>query len=73
MVLEDSPKIARIEQTIRVLSSASQKVHEYDYALAQVMIGVANQMLADLHSELEQHLTAQRKLQMALENTTSES
>lgn len=73
MMLEGSSKSALIEQTISLLSRAGQKVHEHDYVLAQVIIGVATQILTDIHSDLEQQLTVQRKLRMALKDAKSES
>lgn len=68
-----SSRVALVEQTIHLLTRARHELSQHDYAIAQVMVGVASQMLTDLQGDLEQHLTLQRTLRQVLNSARSEA
>lgn len=63
---DDLSKISYVEIAINVLSGALQKLHEHEYASAQVMVSVARQVLEDLQLDFDQHSQIEEKLQKLL-------
>lgn len=67
-IRNDSSKTIEVQQTIHILNQAVNKLQENDYVSAQVMIGVAKQLLNEVQTDLEQYLTIQKILKDALKS-----
>ncbi|MBE9230025.1 hypothetical protein IQ264_31995 [Phormidium sp. LEGE 05292] len=67
-IRNDSSKTFEVQQTIHILNQAVNKLQENDYVSAQVMIGVAKQLLNEVQTDLEQYLTIQKMLKDALKS-----
>lgn len=66
MFSDDSSKTARVEVATNVLNQALCKLHEHDYASAQVMVAVARQMLEDLQLDFDRHFQTEARLKQLL-------
>jgi hypothetical protein len=56
-----------VQDAARILSQAVNKLEHHDYAVADVMIGVAVQMLSDVHSDIERQLHFERMIKRTIE------
>ncbi|HEY9300175.1 MAG TPA: hypothetical protein VIQ31_28185 [Phormidium sp.] len=64
----DSSKALVVQQTISILNQAVNKLQENDYVSAQVMVGVAKQLLNEVQTDLEDYLTIQKMLKNAFKS-----
>jgi hypothetical protein len=64
----DSSKAFVVQQTIHILNQVVDKLQENDYVSAQVMVGVAKQLLDEVQTDLEHYLTIQRMLKDAFKS-----
>ncbi|PSB21976.1 hypothetical protein C7B65_00745 [Phormidesmis priestleyi ULC007] len=69
MFSDDLSKVSRVEVATHVLSEALQKLHEHDYASAQVMVAIARQALEDLQLDLDRHFQIEGMLQKLLKQS----
>lgn len=63
---EVSSQVLLLDRTINTLGKVREKLDTNDFAIAQIMTGVAAQMLMDLLIDLEEYLTIQKQIQEAL-------
>jgi hypothetical protein len=57
-----------LQDAMRILHQATQKLESHDYALAEVMVGVASQILIDARIDLEKTLHFERMVRQQLES-----
>jgi hypothetical protein len=62
MAWDDSPRTASVKHTVSILNQVAQKLDDNDPVSAQVMVGVAIQILENLKVDLESHLDTERML-----------
>jgi hypothetical protein len=69
MTVNDSPhpNAVLIQDAVRILGQASQKLEVQDYALAEIMIGVASQILMNARVDIEKAIHFERIMRQNLE------
>lgn len=70
MFRDDLSKINQIEVATNVLNQALQKLHEHDYASAQVMVALARQGLEDLQVDFDRHFQVERILKQLFKQSS---
>jgi hypothetical protein len=74
MLIDDLPKMSRVEVAINLLNQASRNLQEYDYPYAQMVVALAQQVLETLQLDFDLHFQAETTLeQMFNESLANES
>ncbi len=64
----DSSQVFVVQQSMNILNEAVIKLQENDYVSAQVMVGVAKQLLDEVQTDVEHYLRIQKMLKDALKS-----
>ncbi len=70
MLHDESLQASTIEFAINVLRQAQQNLHTYDYGSAEIMVGVAKQVLEDLQAEFNRHSQTEEMLKQLLNQSS---
>jgi hypothetical protein len=74
MLIDDLPKISRLEVAINLLNQASQNLQEHDYSYAQMVVALAQQVLETLQLDFDLHFQVETTLEQLLnESLVNES
>lgn len=71
MTWDDSPRSASVRHTVSILNQVTQKLDDNDPVSAQVMVGVAIQILENLKTDLEHHLDTEKMLRRLISHKSS--
>ncbi|MBL1176065.1 hypothetical protein [Pantanalinema sp. GBBB05] len=71
MTRDDSPRTASVKHTVSILNQVADKLHDNDPVSAQVMVGVAIQILENLKTDLESHLATEKMLRQLMSQKSS--
>lgn len=72
MLIDDLPKMSRVEVAINLLNQASQNLQEHDYSYAQMVVALAQQVLETLQLDFDLHFQAEATLEQMFNESLAE-
>jgi pyruvate formate-lyase activating enzyme-like uncharacterized protein len=67
MLGDNSSRVERVELAINMLSQALNRLHQHDYATAQVQVAMACQVLEEVQLDFDLHWQVKSMLEQLLE------